>query len=138
MSWKPKSDEYIKHWKYISKEKKNGKTYYVYPKDNDSNYSNIDKILGIDDKNRYNIAKNKRHQESMNLSKETYSNEAPIYRDIRMKNALKRYHDAGEEYTKAKSEYIKTPIYKIDKAKDLVNKAANYVSKYIKKFLKIH
>lgn len=161
MAWKPNRDEYLQHWKYIKREKKNGKWQYTYPKDGEykknlesnskknvypegfkpvseleSNYSTLDKILGVDDKINYKIAKSERQQASMDLAKETYSNEAPMYRDVRMKNAVERYHNAGKEYAKAKSEYMKTPIYKLDQAKTTINKAITAVSKWLKKLFK--
>lgn len=139
----------LQHWKYLKKEKVNGKWRYYY------DYKQLGDDLGVDELQRYTMAKLK-YDVASSKSREanrkvrnfmSYTNNLPDTRE-----GAKEYQEAfennrelfwdnqfwkeaaktrGEQYMQARSDLYKTPIGKVVKASNAVK---DFVSSIFDRF----
>ena len=151
-------DNELTHWKYIRREYNHGKYRYYYSKTKNPGSNIGEKIgyavkdaVGIDEKKAYETARNthQMYKDDVLMKRKGYgylinsfreegrddlakSWIEPARRDINYSKSHLKNTALLEE--KALSEYKKTPIYKVDKAKETVNKGVTW----LKKKLAIH
>lgn len=147
----------LTHWKYIKREKKNGKWRYYY--DRDSLKADVKDKLGYDEKERFEKA-NEAYEKAGKDMQSKYDKAARYnhtivtnaekngqyddryrvilsehdieYRDKLYKSAddaMKRVDHYGEIASKAAIAYIKTPLYKIEKVKKVLDKGSDWLKK---------
>ena len=139
----------LTHWKYIKREKKNGKWRYYY--DRDSLKADVKDKLGYDERDRYEAAK-KRHEDAVEKTDnayDTFRNEMvrkdrnPFEANSYSKHiynmstiAMNNLHKASSneraaliELTNARNKYDKTPLSKIDKLTNKIEDAKNWLKK---------
>lgn len=133
------SDGELYHWKYIKRERVNGKWRYTYPSSSKRNsigsakksYNWIEDKLGIDEYDRYVAAGKAKSQAKLALSKShqatTFSETMKSY-----KSAYTKYAKAGEEYVKAKKEFYNTPYGKLKKFGNSVKRGMKKVKRWFK------
>lgn len=140
-------EDEIMHWKYIKKERRpNGKWRYYYDwKD----------ALGFDERDRYRNAarENAVAQHELWSVKQNNANTRPYIRDpfapggLRdnpkyasnqhvLSNTTARAEKAGRDYLSAKSDYMKTPLGKLEKTKDTIKKGVQKVKSWFKGLFK--
>lgn len=147
-----KNDD-VQHYKYIKKEKINGKWRYFYdigeqhgtvmnsytmkpeaPNDvtginsNVKSYTKLQDLLGMDEKDRF-----ERTATQVKLKNERLYDLSDQYRTAKWRVAEKKYEQAGREFTKARNAYMKTPISVLDSAKDAINKGKKAVAGMLRK-----
>ena len=130
----------LMHWKYIKRERVNGKWRYYY------DYKDM---LGYDEKARYdqagsnyiNTAKkyvdakqalNNKNDGEVRLKKNAAGHFMPA--DVvsgRFRIAAADFAAAGKKYVQAEEDYMKTPLYKINKLQDKINKGRRKVSNWL-------
>lgn len=147
------NDNELTHWKYIRRVYDHGKYRYYYSKTKNPGRNIGEKIdyavkdaVGIDEKKAYETARNthQMYKDDVKMKTEGYDwliNEfkkegkyelaeswvEPARRDINWTKSHLKNTALLEE--KAFAEYKKTPIYKVDKAKETVNKGVNWLKK---------
>lgn len=135
---KPVYGDTLMHYKYVRKEKKNGKWVYYYDIGEASyidgytgkkpsrikGYTKLQDILGRDEQDRYNRAVSAVAQARPKPGPTTASKRAAD--DA-------RFVKAGAEFTKAKKAYMKTPLGQLEKASNTIKKAKKAIGKWFKK-----
>jgi len=141
------SDDELMHWKYIKREKVNGKWRYYYDvgdpgyvdgntgkkPSNIKDYSLMETLIGKDEKDRRDRAITVLNNKIATLD---HFHENPTLRTSMpdsYKSSYKSYKDAGRKYTEAQSEFMKTPLGKIEKAALTIKKAKKVISNWFSK-----
>lgn len=154
----------LKHWKYVKKKKVNGKWRYYYDIKDAMGYdererynqaiSNVTNAEREKNQARDNYNSVQKHYtdkyyrgEYVDLNtgalkehvqphyeEEVAKHVTPMYKKYEAKEA--QYTKAGQEFCKAKEEYMKTPLGKIDNLSYTVKKGVEAVSKWFKKIFK--
>lgn len=134
-------DNTLMHWKYIKKERVNGKWRYYYDlgRKTDSNdhlvksYSGFEDWLGLDERDRVEQQKKLYNQDMANYNKFQKEFEPgvddPSFGDEILNKAAAR----GKEVVEAQANFMKTPLGRLQQAKEDIKKAANTVSKALNK-----
>lgn len=120
----------LTHWKYIKREKVNGKWRYQYDKEK------LKDDLGFDELEDYNEAK-QIHETGLQVYKETSKREGDGVLESLVKAAANSYAKStldytGKKYLESRSKLMKTPIGKLVAAKETIEKGANAISKLFK------
>lgn len=119
--------EYLQHWKYIKRVRKNGKWIYYYDeaslkkdmaKAKQNVKAGVSKALGYDKKDQYLAKRNTAAKDAQKLSKHKEHTRG-------YETAYKKAAKSESERAAAESEYTKTAAYQIDKAKEFGNKVSN-------------
>ena len=140
-----RTDSDITHWKYIKREKKNGKWKYYYKKNainsNNSGIKNVIKDkLGYDEKERLEASEanlKKRTDEFLKAEKDLYDKyDGYIYGfgnqyETKYKEEFAKLYAATEHYMMSKESYNRTPIGKIDNFKKEIDSGKNFVEALI-------
>ena len=134
-------EDSLMHWKYIKKERVNGKWRYYYDlgRKLDSNeslvkgYSKLEDWAGLDERDRVDHQKKLHDQDMSNYNKFQKEFEPgvddPSFGDEILAKAAAR----GREVMHAKAEFMKTPLGKLEQATTTIKKAAKTVSKALNK-----
>lgn len=145
----------LQHWKYVKREKVNGKWKYYY------NWDELKKdaknALGVNAKQNMNAAKTY-YKNAQNKSTDAYKkvvstnkkyNNIPNKKSLaaweankKADKAMNAYRESitnaanrGREYLEAKNAYMKTPLGKLDQAKADIKSGYNKAKKSVSKFL---
>lgn len=142
-----RSNDELQHFKYIKREKKNGKWKYYY---------DVKDAMGYDERSAMNLAKKSRDVQKnyTDLVRREYEETASKvasgeyfdkdngndsivkpYRDKYTK-ALESQYDKSAEYAKALQAYQKTPLGKLEKAAMQIDKGKQKVEDLMKKMTK--
>lgn len=125
---KSNSTSELTHWKYIKKKKVNGKWRYYY---------DVKDALGYDERanaanaiRNYNNAKDREKGYAQLPSK---PEQVKWYNSEKHKQLSNETKVAGKIASDAIQKYYKTPIGKLDKADDIIDKGRNIVAKLLNK-----
>lgn len=131
---KIKRDSELCHWKYIKREKKNGKWVYTYP-DGSRSAKVSDRVkdaLGYDEKARLGEAVREYNLAAANAKGYDEIQGDPTREKFYNQETSDRKHkeaaDAGKVMGKRYKEYYKTPIGKLDKFDDAIDKGRNVLA----------
>lgn len=131
------TDEELMHWKYIKKEKKNGKWIYYYDvgeasyidgntgkkPSNIVGYTKLEDMLGKDEQERARRASAVYEQADRNSTNRSYSSRSA------MEKEAKRVAKLGQAAIEANKAYMKTPLGRLETAANTVKKAKKAVAK---------
>ena len=131
-------DDELMHYKYIRKEKKNGKWVYYYDIGEASyidgytgkkpsrikGYTKMQDVMGLDERDRYYRTA---YAVERARPKPGLVSESQYVAD----NA--RFVKAGAEFTKAKKAYMKTPLGQLEKASNTIKKAKKAIGRWFMK-----
>lgn len=122
----------LKHWKYVKRERVNGKWRYYYDVDQLKDDIGVDELKSYNSaKNKYEIAQEKYNdanhatkefeRASLNLDNKRYNYKEShrLYQESRIRR--ESMEKRGKEYVAARSELMKTPIGKVVVAKETVS-----------------
>ena len=126
------SENELKHWKYVKRERVNGKWRYHYDVDQLKDDVGVDELKSYKSaKNKYEIAQEKyndanhvstefeRASRNLDNNKYDYKTSHRLYQDARIKREA--MEKRGKEYMSARTELMKTPIGKVVVAKETVS-----------------
>ena len=143
-----KPDE-LTHWKYIKRYKKNGKWRYVYnvgttgDKINGETespyreYSKLQDMLGYDERDAAAISDVKYRRKQENAMNYNHSQgENSSYSQMKSDRYFKEAERLGKRASEDMQRYYKTPIGKIDRFDDYIDKGRSKVAKALTKFAK--
>ena len=129
----PTPDE-LMHFKYIKREKVNGKWVYTYPDGSKSSKvgDRVKDVLGYDERARLGEAIRKYNHASSNAKRYDEIQSDPTrkkwYTQEKSDQLHKAAADAGKVMSKRYKEYYKTPIGKLDKFDDAIDKGRNFLA----------
>lgn len=141
-----RSDDELKHFKYIKREKKNGKWVYYY--DTKSLKNDVKDALGYDEReardkavkeNNKALAKAEYAKEQLNKVKAGVASGEYFDKDNGNDSIIAPYQEAynkavaerdaaGDKAIKAVQSYAKTPLGRLDQAKETINAGKSVVS----------
>lgn len=129
----------LRHWKYIKREKVNGKWRYYYDVGKNERREAGNAMSKVRDaannagfhKKRYDEVKSK--IDSGEYFNKDHGNDSILkpYRDDYLK-ALKNYNEARIKFKKAQEAYSKTPLSKIENVKAKIDNGRNTATKFLK------
>lgn len=127
--WVTVSDDELYHWKYIKREKVNGKWRYYYHEDDKTLKDKLSETA--DNLKDYAIVQKTR--DVLGYDEKAYAEYAKTNADTGLVssyvvNGKKTTVNWGEEYTKAQEKFLKTPLGKVEQLADVVDKAKDWVS----------
>ena len=120
--------DYLCHWKYIKKVKKNGKWRYYY---------DVKDALGFDE--RHNAAGAIRRYEKAKSDAKEYNKmqsdptRVKWYKQSRQDQLNKAVRISGKHSSDAIKKYYKTPLGKLDLMDDQIDKGRNFVANLLNK-----
>ena len=128
------SDDELYHWKYIKREKVNGKWRYYYHEDDKKLKDKIKS--GVDKLQDYAVVQNIR--DKLGYDEKAYAEYAKNFADAGKTtnyviNGTKHTVDWGQEYIEAQKKFLKTPLGKIHQAASTIDKAKSWVSNLFSK-----
>lgn len=136
------NNDTLMHWKYIKKERKNGKWRYYYnlggktgvedPNPLIKSYSKLEDKLGFDERDRANHQQKLYEQEKARSDNYTHNPNTDAGPDYTM-NFLASASMQGMEALKAKVDFMNTPLGRLQQVKKDAKKAAKAVSKALNK-----
>lgn len=136
------STDELMHWKYIKRERKNGKWVYYYDKESakrDFEYSKLGNALGYDEQRRRNAAVS-REVSSINaldaaMKRTKRAKTFEEYQKARLDeyNARIVNAKAHDKYKKADREFRKTPIGKLTTLKEKIDSGKYWIENLFKK-----
>ena len=138
------NDDELMHWKYIKKEKVNGKWRYYYNVGDAGyidgytgkkpssivGYSWLEDKLGYDERERANRANAVYKQADRNSSNREYSSSTEHDKTIA------RVAELGRKAIEANNAYMKTPLGQLEYSKVKIQKAKKKVSSWLRKVFK--
>ena len=124
------SNNYLMHWKYISKKKVNGKWRYYYdyntpnqkPAGNPKGYTKLEDLLGKDERDIYAESIRAYNKALDNMENNPSGTRAELQR------LFDEADRAGDNVTAARKVFLKTPMGKLDQMGDVVEKGRNKVA----------
>lgn len=134
-------DDTLMHWKYIKKERVNGKWRYYYDlgRKLDSNeslvkgYSKLEDWAGVDERDRADHQQKLYVQDMDNYKKFRKEFEPGVDDPTFAAEIFEKAAARGREAAKAKADFMNTPLGKLEQATTTIKNAAKTVSKALNK-----
>lgn len=166
-----KSDE-LMHYKYLKKEKKNGKWRYYYElpiSESKKEYTSLEKSAGVDKRDeldkvtKTSVARDKYAKAAYELYQRAFRKDSNTFRKFshfrdpntgeivplakatikkadentqsylnKYEKAYQKFLDYGETYYRAKDEFAKTPLGKLEEGKKLIKQGMEFVGRYLR------